>query len=129
MRTGRRQIRVNILFKMLVVFLAVIAAFACWWCYWALPKFQADKIRDAEIRTKNAVELAWGAISFVQQMEQSGLVTTDQAQAYALVAVGGLRWDTGDGEGSFWVNDSRPVLLVDAKNPGMVNTERGRHHR
>jgi len=36
--------------------------------------------------------------------------------------VGGLRWDTGDGEGSFWVSDSRPVLLVDAKNPGMVNT-------
>ncbi len=76
MRIGHRQIRVSILFKMLVVFLLVIATFACWWCYWALPKFQADKMQDAEVRTQNAVELAWGALNYVYQMEQSGLVTT-----------------------------------------------------
>jgi methyl-accepting chemotaxis protein len=122
MRIGHRQIRISILFKMLVVFLLVIAAFACWWCYWALPKFQADKIRDAEIQTKNAVEFAWGSLNYVYQMEQSGLLPRDQAQTYALVAVAGLRWDTGGGEGSFWVNDTRPVLLVDAKNAGLVNT-------
>jgi len=122
MRIGRRQIKFSILFKITTVSFVVLVAFACWYCYWALPRFQADKMRDAEIRTKNAVELACGAVAFVHQMEQSGLVTTDQAQAYALVAVGGLRWDTGDREGSFWVSDSRPVLLVDAKNPGMVNT-------
>jgi methyl-accepting chemotaxis protein len=122
MRIGGRRIRVNILFKMLVVFLMVVTAFACWWCYWALPKFQADKMRDAEIRTQNAVELAWGALNYVYQMEQAGLLPRDQAQAYALVAVGGLRWDTGDGEACFWVNDSRPVLLVDAKSPNLVNT-------
>jgi len=122
MRIGSRQIRISILFKMLMVFLVVIAAFACWWCYWALPKFQADKMRDAEIRTKNAVELAWGALNYVQQMEQSGLLPRDQAQAYALVAIGGLKWDTGEGDGSFWVSNSSPVLLVDAKNPGLVNT-------
>jgi len=122
MRIGHRQMRVSILFKMLVVFLLVIATFACWWCYWALPKFQADKVRDAEVRTQNAVELAWGALNYVYQMEQSGLLPRDQAQAYALVAVGGLQWDTGDGDGTFWINDSNPVLLVDAKNPGLVNT-------
>jgi methyl-accepting chemotaxis protein len=122
MRIGSRQIKISILFKMLMVFLVVIAAFACWWCYWALPKFQADKMRDAEIRTKNAVELAWGALNYVQQMEQSGLLPRDQAQAYALVAIGGLKWDTGEGDGSFWVSNSSPVLLVDAKNPGLVNT-------
>jgi len=122
MRIGHRQIRVSILFKMLVVFLLVIASFACWWCYWALPKFQADKMRDAEVRTQNAVELAWGALNYVYQMEQAGLLPRDQAQAYALVAVGGLQWDTGGGEGSFWINDSSPTLLVDAKNPELVNT-------
>lgn len=125
MRLGHRRIRVNILFKMLVVFLLVITAFACWWCYWALPKFQADKVRDAEVRTQNAVELAWGAINQVHQMEQSGLMSSYEAQMYALVAVGGLRWDTGNGEGSFWINDSSPVLLVDAGNPGLVNTNVG----
>jgi len=125
MTIGHRQIRVSILFKMLTVFLLVITSFACWWCYWALPRFEADKMRDAEVRTKNAVELAWGAINQVHQMEQSGLMTSYDAQVYALVAVGGLRWDTGDGEGSFWINDSGPVLLVDAKNPGLVNTNVG----
>jgi methyl-accepting chemotaxis protein len=122
MRIGGRQIKFSILFKILTVSFVVLAAFACWYCYWALPKFQADKVRDAEVRTQNAVELAWGALNYVYQMEQSGMLPRDQAQAYALVAVGGLRWDTGDGDGSFWVNDSRPVLLVDAKNPGLVNT-------
>ena len=122
MRIGGRQLKFSILFKMMTVSFVVLVAFACWYCYWALPRFQADKIRDAETRTRNAVELACGAINYVHQMEQSGLLTTEQAQAYALVAVGGLQWDTGDGEGSFWVNDSRPVLLMDAKNPGMVNT-------
>ncbi len=122
MRIGGRQIRVSILFKMFAVFFIMLAAFACWYGYLVLPRFQADKIQDAEDRTKNAVELAWGALGFVHQMEQAGMMTTDQAQAYALVAVGSLSWDTGDGEGFFWVNDSRPVLLVDARNPGMVNT-------
>jgi methyl-accepting chemotaxis protein len=122
MRMGGRQIRVSILFKMFAVFFMMLAAFACWYGYLVLPRFQADKIQDAEDRTKNAVELAWGALTFVHQMEQAGMMTTDQAQAYALVAVGSLTWDTGDGEGSFWVNDSRPVLLVDARNPGVVNT-------
>jgi len=125
MRIGGRQIKISILFKMLLVFIAVIAAFACWWCYWALPKFQADKMRDAEIKTKNAVELACGALNYVYGMEASGLLGRNEAQAYALVAVGGLRWDTGEGEGSFWVSDSRPVLLADAKNPGLVNTNVG----
>ncbi|MBN2098476.1 MAG: cache domain-containing protein, partial [Dehalococcoidia bacterium] len=122
MRIGGRQIKISILFKIMAVSFVVLVVIACWYCYWALPKFQADKVQDAEIRTQNAVELAWGALNYVYQMEQSGLLPRDQAQAYALVAVGGLQWNTGDGEGTFWINDSSPVLLVDAKNPGLVNT-------
>jgi methyl-accepting chemotaxis protein len=121
MKIGHRQIKISILFKIMAVSFVVLVIIACWYCYWALPRFQADKVHDAEIRTQNAVELAWGALNYVYQMEQSGLLPRDQAQAYALVAVGGLRWDTGDGEGSFWVNDSTPVLLVDASNPSMVS--------
>ena len=122
MRIGGRQIRVSILFKLLVVFLAVMATIGCFWGYWALPHFQADKMQDARDKTRNAVELAWGALDFVQEMEQAGMMTTDQAQAYALVAVGSLRWDTGHGDGTFWVHDYRPVLLVDPLNPDLVNT-------
>ena len=81
MRIGGRQIKFSILFKMLTVFLVMVAAFACWWCYWALPKFQADKMRDAEIRTKNAVELACGALNYVYGMEASGLLGRTEAQA------------------------------------------------
>jgi len=125
MRIGRKQIKIGILFKMLLVFLVVMAGFACWWCYWALPRIHDEKMRDAEIRTQNAVELAWGALNYVQQMEASGLIPRSQAQAYALVAVSGLHWDTGHGEGSFWINDYSPVLLADAENPGLVNTNVG----
>ncbi|MDM8000948.1 MAG: methyl-accepting chemotaxis protein [Dehalococcoidia bacterium] len=121
MKIGHRRFRFNILLKMLAVFLLVITAFACWWCYWALPKFQADKVQDAQARTQNAVELAWGAIAQVYQMQQSGLMPEDQAKAYALVAIGGLRWDTGHGDACFWISDLGPVLLVDAENPGLVN--------
>jgi methyl-accepting chemotaxis protein len=125
MRIGRKQIKIGILFKMLLVFFVVVTVFACWWGYWALPKIHAEKMRDAEIRTRNAVELAWGALNYVQQMEASGLIPRSQAQAYALVAVSGLHWDTGHGESSFWINDYSPVLLADADNPGLVNTNVG----
>ena len=117
-----RQIRVSILLKLLGVFFVVIAAFACFWGYWALPRFQADKMRDAEDKTRNAVELACGALDFVQEMEQAGLMTADQAQAYALQAIGSMAWDTGTGDGTFWVQDTRPVLLMDSRNPGLVGT-------
>ncbi len=123
MRIGGRQIRISILGKLLAVFLLVVAAFACFWGYWALPKFQSDKMQDAEDKTRNAVELACGAVDFVAQMEQQGLIASDMAQSYALVAVGSLRWDTGFGQGSFWVQSYQPVMLLDAENPELVGTD------
>ncbi len=122
MRIGGRRIRFSILAKLLLVFLAVVAAFTLFWGYWALPRFQSDKMRDAEDKTRNAVQLACGALDFVEQMEQAGLMTPDQAQAYALVAVSSLRWDTGFGEASFWVQDYQSVLLLDPENPNLVGT-------
>ena len=122
MTIGGRRIRFSILFKLYAVFFAVIAAFALFWGYWALPRFQADKMQDAEDKTRNAVELACGALGFVQEMEQAGLMTTDQAQAYALQAIDSMAWDTGNGEGSFWVQDTQPVLLMDSRNPDLVGT-------
>ncbi len=117
-----RRIRTSILARLIVVFLIIVAAFTCFWGYWALPRFQADKMRDAQHKTRNAVELACGTIEFVHEMEQAGVMTSAEAQAYALAAVGSLTWDTGLGDGVFWVQDGWPVLLVDAENPGLVGT-------
>ncbi len=122
LETWRRRIKIGILPKMLLVCLVIITAFGIFWSYWALPKFQADKMQDAEIRTKNAVELAWGTVNYIYGLETSGLVSTSEAQANALLAVSGLRWDTGDTDGSFWIIDSRPVLLLDKESPNLVNT-------
>jgi methyl-accepting chemotaxis protein len=122
MRTGRRQIKVSILFKITTVLFVVLVAIACWYCFWALPRFQADKVRDSEMRNKSAVELAWSGLDQVHEMCRSGLLSESEARMYALVCVGGMEYDTGDGQGSFWVVDSGPVLLVDPKNPSMVNS-------
>ncbi len=123
MRIGGRRIRVGIFARLIVVFLVIVAAFTCFWGYWALPRFQADKMHDAEDKTRNAVQLACGAIDFVHRMEQAGMMSTGEAQAYALTVVGGLSWDTGFGDGLFWVQDARPVLLMDAENPGLVGAD------
>ncbi len=56
----RKPIKMRLLVKMLMACLVVIAAFGLFWGYYALPRFQADKMLDEETKSKQEVELAVG---------------------------------------------------------------------
>ena len=118
----RKPIKMRLLVKMLMACLVVIAAFGIFWGYYALPRFQADKMLDKETKAKQEVELASGVVNYWYNLEASGEVTRGEAQSSALKVVGDLRYESNDSEGSFWVNDNRPVLLADATRPDLVNS-------
>ncbi len=75
MKIMGRQVRVRLLPKMLSVCFAIVAAFALFWGYWALPRFQSDKLHDKEIKAKEEVEIAWCVADYWYQLETTGTIT------------------------------------------------------
>ena len=125
MRIMGRKVRVRLLPKMLAVCLAIVAAFALFWCYWALPRFQSDKLHDKEMKAREEVEIAWCMADYWHQLETLGVVTPSEAQEAALAEIAGLRFNAEEGGGYFWITDYTPVLLLDPSVPHLTGTDVG----
>jgi methyl-accepting chemotaxis protein len=118
-----REVRIGLFLKLFLACLMVTLIYDMYMAWYSLPKVRANMRQEMEVRAQEETEIAWGTVNFCYQLEASGLVSTADAQAYALASLNGLRYGSGDSAGYFWVNDFRPVLLTDAMRPDLVNTD------
>jgi methyl-accepting chemotaxis protein len=65
-------------------------------------------------QTRNAVENTQGVFAYFQALEQAGKLTREQAQEQAREMVRGLRYA---GQEYFFIQDLRPVMLMNPVNP------------
>ena len=117
-----KRIRLGIMWKMSLAALLVVSILVVYMSVYVFPEMKRDLFHEKEIKTQEEVQVAWGMLDYCYGLESSGLVTRAEAQRYALAAIGGLRYGEDD-EGYFWINDYRPVLLVDPFRSDIVNTD------
>src|ERR1035441_5245093 len=69
-------------------------------------------------RIQKLVENTWSVVDFYGAQAKAGLITTEQAQAAAKLAVKHIRYGTLEGE-YFWINDLHPRMVMNPLNPAL----------
>ena len=83
----------------------------------ALAALQGSRTQMEEAAARavqGQVEVAHGLITHFQGLERAGAMSRNEAQAAARAALRGLRYQ---GSEYFWVNDSRPVMIMHPVRP------------
>ncbi|EIK95742.1 chemotaxis sensory transducer [Pseudomonas sp. M47T1] len=87
----------------------------------AMVKQIHDDLYDAKAqKTMHVVQTASGLLAYYHGLETAGTLTREQAQAQAMEAIRGLRYNQTD---YFWINDLRPVMIMHPANPKLVGQD------
>ena len=78
-----------------------------------------DLLEDREIKTRHIVEVGTSMLSWFEAQERSGRMTRDEAQAAALAAVDGLRYE---GSEYLWVHRQADSTMLAHPNRALVGT-------
>ena len=120
-----KEIRFGLLWKLAAVAFLVIGAWFMYIISYALPQFRSAAVAAAADEGEGRTLVAIGMLNSYYALETSGVATRAEAQAYAINAVGGLEYSPEEGELAIWVTDYQPVLLADASQSDLVNTNVG----
>jgi methyl-accepting chemotaxis protein len=116
-----KQVKFGIMWKMFLAAFAVTLISGVYVIAYVLPQMEDSLMHEKEVKTQEEVEVASGMLQFCLNLERTGLITRTEAQTYALAALNGLRYGE-NGDGYFWINDYRPVMLVEPFRPDLVNS-------
>lgn len=116
-----RRVKLGIMWKMFGAAFAVVLIAGIYVTAYVLPQMRDSLMHEKEVKTREEVEVAFGMLQFCYNLERTGLVSRADAQTYALAALGGLRYGENK-DGYFWINDYRPVMLMEPFTPALVNT-------
>ncbi len=87
----------------------------------AMVKQIHDDLYDAKAQeTMHVVQTASGLLDYYQRLETAGTLSRAQAQAQAIEAIRGLRYNQTD---YFWVNDLHPVMIMHPAKPELVGQD------
>ncbi len=117
----RSRLRAGLLLKMWLLGMILATSIALVFCYYVLPGIQARIFSEQRAEVKSSVLMVVGVLDSIHSMEEAGMLSTAEAQSYALAEMNRLRHGE-DGRNTFWVSDHQPVLLVDPTVPDLVNT-------
>ncbi|HAB65456.1 MAG TPA: methyl-accepting chemotaxis protein, partial [Pseudomonas sp.] len=79
-----------------------------------IQQVRTDLYRGKQVMTQNIVETARGVLTYYQQLEASGSMTTAEAQKAAMDQVRMIRYGQND---YFWINDMQPVMVMHPIKP------------
>ncbi|UNG20748.1 methyl-accepting chemotaxis protein [Stutzerimonas zhaodongensis] len=79
-----------------------------------IQQVRTDLYRGKQVMTQNIVETARGVLTYYQQLEASGSMTTAEAQKAAMDQVRLIRYGQSD---YFWINDMQPVMVMHPMKP------------
>lgn len=79
-----------------------------------VQQVRIDLYKGKQVMTQNIVETATGVLSYYQQLEANGSLSTAQAQKAAMDQIRLLRYGQND---YFWINDMNPTMLMHPMKP------------
>jgi signal transduction histidine kinase len=96
------MIRTTVQFKFFTLAAAIIFTF-CAAIIWLYMQERENLLRDRRQMVKYQVETAWGILDHYGSQARNQMLTLEEAQQQAIVAIKNLRY--GD-SGYFWINDT-----------------------
>lgn len=113
------KFRLNIQWKMILfIGVPVVAVFITMIMAWILPNLQNSLMAEKKAKTKELVQSAWTLLDNAYKQEQSGALTTEEAQKLAKSSVGALRYGD-DNAGYFFITDLTPTMVMHPLKPEM----------
>jgi methyl-accepting chemotaxis protein len=82
----------------------------------AIFRLDSTLINEKELKTRHLVETAYGVIEHYYNLSRSGGMPENDAKIAALSIIKTVRYD---GNGYFWINDMRPVMIMHPENSGL----------
>tara|TARA_R110002095_G_scaffold198446_1_gene177894 strand:- start:14308 stop:16059 length:1752 start_codon:yes stop_codon:yes gene_type:complete len=79
-----------------------------------IQQVRSDLYKGKQVMTQNIVETARGVLTYYQQLEANGSMTTAEAQKAAMDQVRLIRYGQND---YFWINDMQPVMVMHPMKP------------
>lgn len=79
-----------------------------------IQQVRSDLYKGKQVMTQNIVETARGVLSYYQQLEANGSMSTAEAQKAAMDQVRLIRYGQND---YFWINDMQPVMIMHPMKP------------
>lgn len=79
-----------------------------------IQQVRTDLYKGKQVMTQNIVETARGVLTYYQQLEANGSMTTAEAQKAAMDQVRLIRYGQND---YFWINDMQPTMVMHPMKP------------
>lgn len=123
-RSSTSKIKFSVTWKVAILAVVALTLVNLYSFVIAIPIMQDKQIEEREEQARVGVQTACGMLQEYQNLEATGVLTTSDAQEYALAAIAVLTY--GDGyQGYFWVTDHQPILLADGSGTGVVGSDAG----
>ncbi len=114
----KKGLRFSIQWKMVLIGVAVVAAFVALILGIILPGLQTSLMNEKRSETKQYVQTAYSLMTAAYAQQQSGALTEKQAQALASNEISQLRYGD-DSSGYFFVIDTVPAMIMHPLKPTM----------
>ncbi len=109
----------NLFSKILTVMAAAMLPFLLLFYFYFIPTLEKKLYHSKEETLQQTVDVAYGMVNIYGEFVKSGKMTLEQAQSEVLNGLAQLRYNKED---YFWINDTRPFMIMHPINPKLNGT-------
>ncbi len=88
--------------------------------FWLYPKIKTNMYEAKYLKTRHLVEAAWGVIDHYSSLSKSGAMEEAMAKKSAMDTIKTMRYE---GKDYFWINDTRPYMVMHPIKPELDNQD------
>lgn len=110
--------------KVILTGLAVTALFVIVTFVWVVPSTKEGFIDKKKEKLNHITEVAWSTAKYYHEMVQTAGITEEEAKKMALQSLEAMRYGP-EMKDYFWVNDTKPVMLMHPFSKDLVGKDVG----
>lgn len=119
---GERHFKMGMQWKVSLIVVAVVVIFIAFILGYILPQMQSSLYEAKKVETQDMVKSAWTMLQHYQELEKSGTLTREEAQAQAKAAITALRYGE-EMTDYFFIIDFRPFMIAHGVNAALVGSD------
>jgi methyl-accepting chemotaxis protein len=119
-----KKIRPTIELKIMLLGVCVIASFVALILAVILPGIENALIEENKTQIKQEISIAYSFVEYCYNQQTLGRMTEEQAQKAAIGNLRNVRFGQNQSE-YFWINNYKPVLLMEPQNPWLEGEDLG----